>query len=183
MAHREELRRGEVKMSVAAAFAEALLITLGLATLVAMYQATKEREVLHILLYLGVSLSLLGVAIWCLIKGTSVALSLGLGEALLGLIAAALFSGGLAGARRLSLVGLGFVAWYTHGLLSIESNWPLAWVWVGIICLLARSDPRTRRRWMALLAVAALLLGVYTGYTGVNWDELTLKASLINQVR
>ena len=170
-------------MSVAAAFAEALLITLGLATLVAMYQATKEREVLHILLYLGVSLSLLGVAIWCLIKGTSVALSLGLGEALIGLIAAALLSGGLAGARRLNLLGIGFVAWYVHGLLSIEGTWSLTWVWVGIICLLARSDPRTRRRWMALLAVAALLLGVYTGFGSVNWDEMALKASLINQVR
>ena len=42
MAHREELRRGEVKMSVAAAFAIAALITLGLATLVATYQATNE---------------------------------------------------------------------------------------------------------------------------------------------
>ena len=36
---------------------------------------------------------------------------------------------------------------------------------------------------MALLAVAALLLGVYTGFGSVNWDEMALKASLINQVR
>ena len=171
-------------MPVAAAFAEALLITLGLATLVAMYQATKERKVLHIPLYRGVSLSLLGVAIWCLIKGTSVALSLGLGEALIGLIAAALLSGGLAGARRLTLLGVGFVAWYVHGLLGVEGNWPLIWSWVGIVCLLAHSDSRVGgRRWMVLLAAVTLLLGVYTGFNGVHWDEMTLKASLINQVR
>lgn len=170
-------------MPVAAAFAEALLITLGLAILVAMYQATKERKVLHILLYLGVSLSLLGVAIWSLIKGTGVALSLGLGEVLIGLVTIALLSGGLAGARRLTLLGVGFVAWYVHRLLSIEGTWSLTWVWVGIVCLLAYSDKRARRRWVALLAVVMLLLGAYTGYTGVNWDELTLKASLINQVR
>ena len=159
------------------------MISLGLATLIAMYQATRQGRVGDIVLFLGVSLSLLGLATWCLIKGAGVALSMGLGEFLVGLVAIALLSGGLAGARRLSLVGLGFVAWYTHGLLSIESNWPLAWIWVGIICLLARSDPRTRRRWMALLAVAALLLGVYTGFGSVNWDEMALKASLINQVR
>ena len=159
------------------------MISLGLATLIAMYQATRQGRVGDIVLHLGASLSLLGLATWCLIKGTGVALSMGLGEFLVGLVAIALLSGGLAGARRLSLVGLGFVAWYTHGLLSIESNWPLAWIWVGIICLLVRSDPRTRRRWMALLAVAALLLGVYTGFGSVNWDEMALKASLINQVR
>ncbi|XMB33807.1 hypothetical protein QQ965_03650 [Candidatus Saccharibacteria bacterium oral taxon 955] len=170
-------------MMLAAAFAIASMISLGLATLIAMYQATRQGRVGDIVLHLGASLSLLGLATWCLIKGTGVALSMGLGEFLVGLVAIALLSGGLAGARRLSLVGLGFVAWYTHGLLSIESNWPLAWIWVGIICLLVRSDPRTRRRWMALLAVAALLLGVYTGFGSVNWDELTLKASLINQVR
>lgn len=170
-------------MMLAAAFAIASMISLGLATLIAMYQATRQGRVGDIVLHLGTSLSLLGLATWCLIKGTGVALSMGLGEFLVGLVAIALLSGGLAGARRLSLVGLGFVAWYTHGLLSIESNWPLAWIWVGIICLLVRSDPRTRRRWMALLAVAALLLGVYTGFGSVNWDELTLKASLINQVR
>ena len=168
---------------LAAAFAIASMITLGLATSVATYQATRQGRVGDIVLFLGVSLSLLGLATWCLIKGAGVALSMGLGEFLVGLVAIALLSGGLAGARRLSLVGLGFVAWYTHGLLSIESNWPLAWIWVGIICLLARSDPRTRRRWMALLAVAALLLGVYTGFGSVNWDEMALKASLINQVR
>lgn len=170
-------------MSVAAAFAIAALITLGLATLVATYQATKERRVYHILLYLVVSLSTLGLAAWCLIEGTSVTLSLGLGEALIGLMAAALLSGGLAGARRLSLLGAGCIVWYVHAILGIKNIWPLLWVWVGIICLLARSDPRTRRRWMALLAVAALLLGVYTGFGSVNWDELTLKASLLNQVR
>lgn len=170
-------------MMLAAAFAIASMISLGLATLIAMYQATRQGRVGDIVLFLGVSLSLLGLATWCLIKGAGVALSMGLGEFLVGLVAIALLSGGLAGARRLSLVGLGFVAWYTHGLLSIESNWPLAWIWVGIICLLARSDPRTRRRWMALLAVAALLLGVYTGFGSVNWDEMALKASLINQVR
>lgn len=168
---------------LAAAFAIASMISLGLATLIAMYQATRQGRVGDIVLHLGASLSLLGLATWCLIKGTGVALSMGLGEFLVGLVAIALLSGGLAGARRLSLVGLGFVAWYTHGLLSIESNWPLAWIWVGIICLLVRSDPRTRRRWMALLAVAALLLGVYTGFGSVNWDEMALKASLINQVR
>jgi len=170
-------------MMLAAAFAIASMISLGLATLIAMYQATRQGRVGDIVLHLGASLSLLGLATWCLIKGTGVALSMGLGEFLVGLVAIALLSGGLAGARRLSLVGLGFVAWYTHGLLSIESNWPLAWIWVGIICLLVRSDPRTRRRWMALLAVAALLLGVYTGFGSVNWDEMALKASLINQVR
>lgn len=168
---------------LAAAFAVALLITLGLATFVAMYQATKKGRIGYTLLYLGVSLSLLGLAIWCLIKGTGVALSLGVGEVLIGLVAIALLSGGLASAHRLSLLGIGFVAWYIHGLLSIEGAWPLTWAWVGIICLLAYSDPRTRRRWLALLAAAALLLGVYTGYTSVNWGELTLKASLINQVR
>jgi membrane protein len=170
-------------MMLAAAFAIASMISLGLATLIAMYQATRQGRVGDIILHLGASLSLLGLATWCLIKGTGVALSMGLGEFLVGLVAIALLSGGLAGARRLSLVGLGFVAWYTHGLLSTESNWPLAWIWVGIICLLVRSDPRTRRRWMALLAVAALLLGVYTGFGSVNWDEMALKASLINQVR
>ena len=168
---------------LAAAFAIASMISLGLATLIAMYQATRQGRVGDIVLFLGVSLSLLGLASWCLIKGTGVALSMGLGEFLVGLVAIALLSGGLAGARRLSLVGLGFVAWYVHGLLSIESNWPLAWVWVGIVCLLAYSDKRTRRRWVALLAAVTLLIGAYTGYTGVNWDELTLKASLINQVR
>lgn len=170
-------------MMLAAAFAIASMISLGLATLIAMYQATRQGRVGDIVLHLGASLSLLGLATWCLIKGTGVALSMGLGEFLVGLVAIALLSGGLAGARRLSLVGLGFVAWYTHGLLSIESSWPLAWIWVGIICLLAHSDPRARRRWVALLAVATLLFGVYTGFTGVNWDELTLKASLLNQVR
>lgn len=170
-------------MMLAAAFAIASMISLGLATLIAMYQATRQGRVGDIVLYLGVSLSLLGLATWCLIKGTGVALSMGLGEFLVGLIAIALLSGGLAGARRLNLLGIGFVAWYVHGLLSIEGTWSLTWVWVGIICLLARSDPRTRRRWMALLAVAALLLGVYTGFGSVNWDEMALKASLINQVR
>lgn len=170
-------------MSVAAAFAIASMISLGLATLIAMYQATRQGRVGDIVLHLGASLSLLGLATWCLIKGTGVALSMGLGEFLVGLIAIALLSGGLAGARRLNLLGIGFVAWYVHGLLSIEGTWSLTWVWVGIICLLARSDPRTRRRWMALLAVAALLLGVYTGFGSVNWDEMALKASLINQVR
>ncbi|QHU89682.1 hypothetical protein GWK73_03700 [Candidatus Saccharibacteria bacterium oral taxon 955] len=170
-------------MMLAAAFAIASMISLGLATLIAMYQATRQGRVGDIVLYLGVSLSLLGLATWCLIKGTGVALSMGLGEFLVGLVAIALLSGGLAGARRLNLLGIGFVAWYVHGLLSIEGTWSLTWVWVGIICLLARSDPRTRRRWMALLAVAALLLGVYTGFGSVNWDEMALKASLINQVR
>lgn len=171
-------------MPVAAAFAEALLITLGLATSVATYQATKERKVLHILLYLGVSLLLLGVAIWCLIKGTGVALSLGVGEVLIGLVAIALLSGGLAGARRLSLLGAGFIAWYVHAILDIESSWSLLWVWVGIICLLAHSDSKVGgRRWMVLLAMVTLLLGAYTGFNGVHWDEMTLKASLINQVR
>lgn len=170
-------------MMLAAAFAIASMISLGLATLIAMYQATRQGRVGDIVLHLGASLSLLGLATWCLIKGTGVALSMGLGEFLVGLVAIALLSGGLAGARRLSLLGIGFVAWYVHGLLSIEGTWSLTWVWVGIICLLARSDPRTRRRWMALLAVAALLLGVYTGFGSVNWDELTLKASLLNQVR
>ena len=170
-------------MMLAAAFAIASMISLGLATLIAMYQATRQGRVGDIVLYLGVSLSLLCRATWCLIKGTGVALSMGLGEFLVGLIAIALLSGGLAGARRLNLLGIGFVAWYVHGLLSIEGTWSLTWVWVGIICLLARSDPRTRRRWMALLAVAALLLGVYTGFGSVNWDEMALKASLINQVR
>ena len=168
---------------LAAAFAIASMITLGLATSVATYQATMRGIVGDIILYLGVSLSLLFLATWCLIKGTGVALSLGGGEVLIGLVAIALLSGGLAGARRLTLLGVGFVAWYVHGLLSIEGTWSLTWVWVGIICLLARSDPRTRRRWMALLAVAALLLGVYTGFGSVNWDEMALKASLINQVR
>lgn len=170
-------------MMLAAAFAIASMISLGLATLIAMYQATRQGRVGDIVLYLGVSLSLLGLATWCLIKGTGVALSMGLGEFLVGLVAIALLSGGLAGARRLNLLGIGFVAWYVHGLLSIEGTWSLTWVWVGIICLLARSDPRTRRRWMALLAVAALLLGVYTGFGSVNWDEMALKASLLNQVR
>ena len=159
------------------------MISLGLATLIAMYQATRQGRVGDIVLYLGVSLSLLGLATWCLIKGTGVALSMGLGEFLVGLVAIALLSGGLAGARRLSLVGLGFVAWYVHGLLSIEGTWSLTWVWVGIVCLLAYSDKRTRRRWVALLATVTLLLGVYTGFNGVHWDEMTLKASLINQVR
>lgn len=168
---------------LAAAFAIASMISLGLATLIAMYQATRQGRVGDIVLHLGASLSLLGLATWCLIKGTGVALSMGLGEFLVGLVAIALLSGGLAGARRLSLVGLGFVAWYVHGLLGVEGNWPLIWAWVGVICLLAYSDPRTRRRWMALLAVAALLLGVYTGFGSVNWDEMALKASLINQVR
>ena len=168
---------------LAAAFAVALLVTLGLATSVATYQATMRGIVGDIILYLGASLSLLFLATWCLIKGTGVALSMGLGEFLVGLVAIALLSGGLAGARRLSLVGLGFVAWYVHGLLSIEGTWSLTWVWVGIVCLLAYSDKRTRRRWVALLAAVTLLIGAYTGYTGVNWDELTLKASLINQVR
>lgn len=168
---------------LAAAFAIATLITLGLATAVAMYQATVQGMVGDIVLYLGASLSLLGLASWCLIKGTGVALTLGIGEIMVGFVAMALLSGGLAGARRLSLVGLGFVAWYVHGLLSIEGAWSLTWVWVGIVCLLAYSDKRTRRRWVALLAAVTLLIGAYTGYTGVNWDELTLKASLINQVR
>lgn len=168
---------------LATAFAIAALITLGLATAVAMYQATTHGIVGDIVLYLGASLSLLGLAIWCLIKGTGVALSMGLGEFLVGLVAIALLSGGLAGARRLNLLGIGFVAWYVHGLLSIEGTWSLTWVWVGIICLLARSDPRTRRRWVALLAAVTLLIGAYTGFNGVNWDELTLKASLLNQVR
>lgn len=168
---------------LAAAFAVALLITLGLATSVATYQATMRGIVGDIILYLGASLSLLFLATWCLIKGTGVALTLGIGEIMVGFVAIALLSGGLAGARRLSLVGLGFVAWYVHGLLSIEGTWSLTWVWVGIVCLLAYSDKRTRRRWVALLAAVTLLIGVYTGYTGVNWDELTLKASLINQVR
>ena len=159
------------------------MISLGLATLIAMYQATRQGRVGDIVLYLGVSLSLLGLATWCLIKGTGVALSMGLGEFLVGLVAIALLSGGLAGARRLTLLGVGFVAWYVHGLLSIEGAWSLTWVWVGIVCLLAYSDKRTRRRWVALLAAVTLLIGAYTGYTGVNWDELTLKASLINQVR
>jgi membrane protein len=168
---------------LAAAFAIASMISLGLATLIAMYQATRQGRVGDIVLYLGVSLSLLGLATWCLIKGTGVALSMGLGEFLVGLVAIALLSGGLAGARRLTLLGVGFVAWYVHGLLSIEGAWSLTWVWVGIVCLLAYSDKRTRRRWVALLAAVTLLIGAYTGYTGVNWDELTLKASLINQVR
>ena len=170
-------------MMLAAAFAIASMISLGLATLIAMYQATRQGRVGDIVLYLGVSLSLLGLATWCLIKGTGVALSMGLGEFLVGLVAIALLSGGLAGARRLNLLGIGFVAWYVHGLLSIEGTWSLTWVWVGIICLLARSDPRTRRRWVALLAAVTLLIGAYTGFNGVNWDELTLKASLLNQVR
>lgn len=170
-------------MMLAAAFAIASMISLGLATLIAMYQATRQGRVSDIVLYLGVSLSLLGLATWCLIKGTGVALSMGLGEFLVGLVAIALLSGGLAGARRLNLLGVGFVAWYVHGLLGVEGNWPLIWAWVGVICLLAYSDKRTRRRWVALLAAVTLLIGVYTGYTGVNWDELTLKASLINQVR
>ena len=168
---------------LAAAFAIASMISLGLATLIAMYQATRQGRVGDIVLYLGVSLSLLGLATWCLIKGTGVALSMGLGEFLVGLVAIALLSGGLAGARRLTLLGVGFVAWYVHGLLSIEGAWSLTWVWVGIVCLLAYSDKRTRRRWVALLAAVTLLIGAYTGYTGVNWDELTLTASLINQVR
>lgn len=168
---------------LAAAFAIASMISLGLATLIAMYQATRQGRVGDIVLYLGVSLSLLGLATWCLIKGTGVALSMGLGEFLVGLVAIALLSGGLAGARRLTLLGVGFVAWYVHGLLSIEGAWSLTWVWVGIVCLLAYSDKRTRRRWVALLAAVTLLIGACTGYTGVNWDELTLKASLINQVR
>jgi membrane protein len=168
---------------LAAAFAIASMISLGLATLIAMYQATRQGRVGDIVLYLGVSLSLLGLATWCLIKGTGVALSMGLGEFLVGLVAIALLSGGLAGARRLTLLGVGFVAWYVHGLLSIEGAWSLTWVWVGIVCLLAYSNKRTRRRWVALLAAVTLLIGAYTGYTGVNWDELTLKASLINQVR
>jgi len=168
---------------LAAAFAIASMISLGLATLIAMYQAARQGRVGDIVLYLGVSLSLLGLATWCLIKGTGVALSMGLGEFLVGLVAIALLSGGLAGARRLNLLGIGFVAWYVHGLLSIEDTWSLTWVWVGIICLLARSDPRTRRRWVALLAAVTLLIGAYTGFNGVNWDELTLKASLLNQVR
>ena len=168
---------------LAAAFAIASMISLGLATLIAMYQATRQGRVGDIVRYLGVSLSLLGLATWCLIKGTGVALSMGLGEFLVGLVAIALLSGGLAGARRLTLLGVGFVAWYVHGLLSIEGAWSLTWVWVGIVCLLAYSDKRTRRRWVALLAAVTLLIGAYTGYTGVNWDELTLKASLINQVR
>ena len=168
---------------LAAAFAIASMITLGLATSVATYQATMRGIVGDIILYLGVSLSLLFLATWCLIKGTGVALSLGGGEVLIGLVAIALLSGGLAGARRLTLLGVGFVAWYVHGLLSIEGAWSLTWVWVGIVCLLAYSDKRTRRRWVALLAAVTLLIGAYTGYTGVNWDELTLKASLINQVR
>ena len=108
---------------------------------------------------------------------------MGLGEFLVGLIAIALLSGGLAGARRLNLLGIGFVAWYVHGLLGVESAWPLIWSWVGVICLLTYSDKRARRRWVALLAVATLLFGVYTGFTGVNWDEMMLKASLLNQVR
>ena len=170
-------------MMLAAAFAIASMISLGLATLIAMYQATRQGRVSDIVLYLGVSLSLLGLATWCLIKGTGVALSMGLGEFLVGLVAIALLSGGLAGARRLNLLGVGFVAWYVHGLLGVEGNWPLIWAWVGVICLLAYSDKRTRRRWVALLAAVTLLIGVYTGYTGVNWDGLTLKASLINQVR
>ena len=168
---------------LAAAFAIASMITLGLATSVATYQATMRGIVGDIILYLGVSLSLLFLATWCLIKGTGVALSLGGGEVLIGLVAIALLSGGLAGARRLNLLGVGFVAWYVHGLLGVEGNWPLIWAWVGVICLLAYSDKRTRRRWVALLAAVTLLIGAYTGYTGVNWDELTLKASLINQVR
>lgn len=168
---------------LAAAFAIATLITLGLATAVAMYQATVQGMVGDIVLYLGASLSLLGLASWCLIKGTGVALTLGIGEIMVGFVAMALLSGGLAGARRLNLLGVGFVAWYVHGLLGVEGNWPLIWAWVGVICLLAYSDKRTRRRWMALLAVAALLLGVYTGFGSVNWDEMALKASLINQVR
>lgn len=168
---------------MAAAFAVALLITLGLATSVATYQATMRGIAGDIILYLGVSLSLLFLATWCLIKGTGVALSMGLGEFLVGLVAIALLSGGLAGARRLSLLGAGFIAWYVHAILDIESSWSLLWVWVGVICLLAYSDPKTRRRWMALLAMVTLLLGMYTGFTGVNWDELTLKASLLNQVR
>ena len=170
-------------MMLAAAFAIASMISLGLATLIAMYQATRQGGVGDIILHLGASLSLLGLATWCLIKGTGVALSMGLGEFLVGLVAIALLSGGLAGARRLTLLGVGFVAWYVHGLLSIEGAWSLTWVWVGIVCLLAYSDKRTRRRWVALLAAVTLLIGAYTGYTGVNWDELTLKASLINQVR
>ena len=168
---------------LAAAFAIASMITLGLATSVATYQATMRGIVGDIILYLGVSLSLLFLATWCLIKGTGVALSMGLGEFLVGLVAIALLSGGLAGARRLSLLGAGFIAWYVHAILDIESSWSLLWVWVGVICLLAYSDPKTRRRWMALLAMVTLLLGMYTGFTGVNWDELTLKASLLNQVR
>lgn len=168
---------------LAAALAIAFMIALSLAMLIAMYQTAMRGIVGETLLYLGVSLLLLGLAAWCLIKGTGVALSLGLGEALIGFIAVALLSGGLAGARRLSLLGAGFVAWYVHGLLGVESAWSVVWVWVGIVCLLAHSDSRTRRRWLAILAAMTLLLGVYTGYTGVNWDELTLKASLINQVR
>ena len=159
------------------------MISLGLATLIAMYQATRQGRVGDIVLHLGASLSLLGLATWCLIKGTGVALSMGLGEFLVGLIAIALLSGGLAGARRLNLLGIGFVAWYVHGLLGVESAWPLIWSWVGVICLLTYSDKRARRRWVALLAVATLLFGVYTGFTGVNWDEMMLKASLLNQVR
>lgn len=169
---------------LAAAFAIASMITLGLATSVATHQATTRGIVGDIILYLGVSLSLLFLATWCLIKGTSVALSLGGVEVLIGLVAIALLSGGLAGARRLTLLGVGFVAWYVHRLLSIEGTWSLTWVWVGIVCLLAHSDSRVGgRRWMVLLATVTLLLGAYTGYTGVNWDELTLKASLLNQVR
>ena len=168
---------------LAAAFAIASMISLGLATSVATYQATMRGIVGDIILYLGASLSLLFLATWCLIKGTGVALTLGIGEIMVGFVAIALLSGGLAGARRLTLLGVGFVAWYVHGLLSIEGAWSLTWVWVGIVCLLAYSDKRTRRRWVALLAAVTLLIGAYTGYTGVNWDELTLKASLINQVR
>ncbi len=168
---------------LAAAFAIASMITLGLATSVATYQATTRGIVGDIILYLGVSLSLLFLATWCLIKGTGVALSLGGGEVLIGLVAIALLSGGLAGARRLTLLGVGFVAWYVHGLLSIDNAWPLTWAWVGIICLLAYSDKRARRRWVALLAAVTLTFGVYTGFSDVNWDEMTLKASLINQVR
>ena len=171
-------------MMLAAAFAIASMISLGLATLIAMYQATRQGRVGDIVLHLGASLSLLGLATWCLIKGTGVALSMGLGEFLVGLIAIALLSGGLAGARRLTLLGVGFVAWYVHGLLGVEGNWPLIWSWVGIVCLLAHSDSRVGgRRWMVLLAAVTLLLGVYTGFNGVHWDEMTLKASLINQVR
>ena len=81
-------------MPVVAAFSVASLITLGLATSVATYQATMRGRVGDIVLHLGASLSLLFLATWCLIKGTGVALSLGGVEVLIGLVAIALLSEG-----------------------------------------------------------------------------------------
>lgn len=157
-------------MVLAAAFAVSVNNHLGDGDIRRHVQATRQGRVGDIVLHLGASLSLLGLATWCLIKGTGVAVY-GSRRVSGRPRSIALLRRTPAGARRLNLLGIGFVAWAHVPRTTIHrGHWSLTWVWVGIICLLARSDPRTREgagwhfsRWQHSCS------GVYTGFGNVNW--------------